>query len=61
MGPVVRGMWDPPGSEIKPVSSALGGGFFTTEPPGKPREKFLNSGKTPRLLCGDTDQAGKVL
>ena len=28
-------MWDLPGSGIKPVSPALAGGFFTTEPPGK--------------------------
>ena len=30
-------MWDLPGSGIKPVSPALSGRFFTTEPPGKPR------------------------
>ena len=29
-------MWNLPGSGIKPMSSALSGGFFTTEPPGKP-------------------------
>ena len=29
-------MWDLPGPGIKPVSPALAGGFFTTEPPGKP-------------------------
>ena len=28
--------WDPPGPGIEPVSPALAGGFFTTEPPGKP-------------------------
>ena len=28
-------MWDLPG--IEPMSPALAGGFFTTEPPGKPR------------------------
>ena len=28
--------WDLPGSGIKPVSPALAGNFFTTEPPGKP-------------------------
>ena len=28
-------LWDPPGSGIKPVSSASEGEFFTTEPPGK--------------------------
>ena len=27
---------DPPNSVIEPVSLALAGGFFTTEPPGKP-------------------------
>ena len=30
------GMWDPPGPGIESVSPALAGGFFTTEPPGKP-------------------------
>ena len=29
-------MWDLPGSGLEPVSPALAGGFFTTEPPGKP-------------------------
>ena len=28
--------WDPPGSGIKPASPALVGGFFPSEPPGKP-------------------------
>ena len=28
-------MWDLPRPGIKPVSSALAGGFFTTKPPGK--------------------------
>ena len=30
------GMWDLPRSGIKPMSPALAGGFFTTEPPRKP-------------------------
>ena len=30
------GTWDLPRSGIKPVSPALAGGFFTTEPPRKP-------------------------
>ena len=30
-------MWDLLGSRIEPVFSALAGGFFTTEPPEKPR------------------------
>ena len=29
-------MWDLPGPEMEPMSPALAGGFFTTEPPGKP-------------------------
>ena len=33
--------WDLPGSGIEPLSPALAGEFFTTEPPGKP----LNCGK----------------
>ena len=28
-------MWDLPGPGIKPMSPALAGGFFTTEPPGR--------------------------
>ena len=37
------GMWDHPRSGVKPLSSALAGGFFTTEPPRKPCFKlFLN-------------------
>ena len=33
---LLHGMWDLPGSGIEPTSRALAGGFFTTEPPGKP-------------------------
>ena len=33
---LLQGMWHLPGPGIKPVSPALTGGFFTTEPPGKP-------------------------
>ena len=32
----LRGMWDPPGPGLKPVSPALAGGFLSTAPPGKP-------------------------
>ena len=36
-GPVlVSGMWGLLASGVEPVSPALAGGFFTTEPPGKP-------------------------
>ena len=33
---VALGHWDLPGPGIKPMSPALAGGFFTTEPPGTP-------------------------
>ena len=32
----LHNMWDLPEQGIEPVSTALVGGFFTTEPPGKP-------------------------
>ena len=34
-------MWDLPASGIKPMSAALASGFFTNEPPGKPRYRYL--------------------
>ena len=34
-------MWDLPGSGIKSMSPALTGGFFTTEPPRKPYNPFI--------------------
>ena len=42
-------MWDLPGREIKPVSPVLAGGFFTTEPPGKPKE--VTSKLRPKGWC----------
>ena len=33
---LLHGMWDLPGLGVEPMSPALAGGFFTTEPPGKP-------------------------
>ena len=38
---MLQGMWDLPGPGMEPVSPALGGGFFTTEPPGKPRKGLV--------------------
>ena len=32
---LLRGLWDLPRSGIEPVSPALAGRFFATEPPGK--------------------------
>ena len=43
---LLPGVWDLPGSGIKPVSPALAGRFFTTEPPGKSEALFLNHGAT---------------
>jgi len=34
-------MWDLLGPGIKPMSPALAGGFFTTEPLGKPSPWYL--------------------
>ena len=34
---LLHGMWAFPGLGIEPMSPALAGRFFTTEPPGKPR------------------------
>ena len=34
-------VWDPPGSGIKSTSPVMAGGFFTTEPPGKPHFCFI--------------------
>ena len=38
---LLPGTWDLPASGIEPVSPALAGRFFTTEPPGKPYSVFL--------------------
>ena len=39
---LLRGMWDPPGPGLEPVSPALAGGLPTTVPPGKPLSLLLN-------------------
>ena len=48
-------MWDLPASEIKLVSPALAAGFFTAEPPGKPRitNLLLSSGRVHSMLRND--------
>ena len=46
-------MWDLPGSGMEPTSPALAGGFFTTEPPGKPPcllEMMIGNGRRAVLL-----------
>ena len=40
-----RGIWGPPRQGIEPGSSALAGGFLTTEPPGRPCGRIL------KLFC----------
>ena len=44
-------MWDLPGPGIEPVSPALAGRFFTTEPPGKPRPLSLSFSFCLYLWC----------
>ena len=44
-GPYGLGLWVLPRPEIESVSPALAGGFFTTEPPGKPNLSFFNFSK----------------
>ena len=46
---MLHGMWDLPGSGIEPMSPALAGGFFTTEPPGKPYISFTEAQLTATL------------
>ena len=38
---MLHSTWGLPRSRIEPVSPALAGGFFTTEPPGKPRKEAV--------------------
>ena len=40
---LLRGMWDPPGTGIEPVSPSWAGKFSTTRPPGKSLHVFLKS------------------
>ena len=40
---LLRGMWDPPGPGLKPMSPALAGEFSTTAPPGKPLRMIYKS------------------
>ena len=43
-------MWDLPGPGIEPMSPALQGKLFTTEPPGKPQRPFFFS-NAPLYQC----------
>ena len=44
-------LWDLPGSGLKSVPPALAGGFFTTEPPGKPLQCILDPLPSDRARC----------
>ena len=46
---LLRGMWALPGAGIKPMFLSLAGGFFTTEPLGKPQSCLLFL--APSRLC----------
>ena len=47
---LLRSMWDLPRSGIEAMSSALAGGFFTTEPTGivRLKKRFANLERSPR-------------
>ena len=46
---MLHGIWDLPGQGIEPMSPALAGGFFITEPPGKSKE--VTSKLRPKGWC----------
>ena len=49
---------DFPDPEIEPTSPTLAGGFFTTEPPGKPHNGILFSHRKERMsaICNNVDE-----
>ena len=50
---LLRGMWDLPGSGLKPVSPPLAGGFLTTVSPGKSRTfKYIFSSQLVETFTG---------
>ena len=52
-------MWDLSGPGIEPMSPALAGGFFTTEPPGKPPDpSFIQRMFAENVLCSWCDIEG---
>ena len=59
-GQLLLGMWDILGSGIEPVSPALAGRFFTTEPPGKPQSIVLKLACESESLVG-TLTTGRVV
>ena len=53
-------MWDPPELRIKSVSPTLAGGFFTTEPPGKPCNLTLPGGSEGKASAFNAGDLGSV-
>ena len=47
---LLRGMWDPPGPGLEPVSPALAGRLSTTAPPGKPPAMFNREKCSPKSM-----------
>ena len=48
----MHGVWDLPRPGVELVSTALAGRFFTTGPPGKPRNTVFNDPNFPLALMG---------
>ena len=48
---LLQDTWDLPRPGIEPVPPALAGGFFTTEPPGKPLQCILDPFPSDRARC----------
>ena len=44
-----------PDPGIKPASPALAGGFFTTEPPGKPKKLWGGISNIKKTLCNSLE------
>ena len=65
---LLRSMWHLPRSGIEPVSPALAGRFFTTEPPGKPPlpscsdfRTTLQGSLASRAPCGISGASGAIM
>jgi len=51
----LHSMWDLPIAGVTPASPALEGGFFTTEPPGKPKNNILKINRQSLQIIHNTD------
>ena len=55
---LLHGIWDLPESGLKPMSPALAGRLFTTEPPGKPSRWILMTKKKMKTKNALVDDKG---